>query len=66
MKKKKNLKNSSGITVCDSIVMSVKKKHMNLRRAEAVIIAVTGYISAIMTFLLMFDFHYKPIVLEND
>ncbi len=61
MKKKKNLKNSSGITVCDSIVMSVKKKHMNLRRAEAVIIAVTGYISAIMTFLLMFDFHYnKP------
>ncbi len=61
MKKKKNLKNSSGITVCDSIVMSVKKKQMNLRRAEAVIIAVTGYISAIMTFLLMFDFHYsKP------
>ncbi len=61
MKKKKNLKNSSGITVCDSIVMSVKKKHMNLRRAEAVIIAVIGYISAIMTFLLMFDFNYsKP------
>lgn len=56
--KKKNLQNNNGITICDSIVMSVKRKRANIRRLEAVIIAVIGYVSAIMSFLNMFDFSF--------
>lgn len=61
--KKKNLKNTSGITVCDSIVMSVKKKHVNFRRIEAIFIALTGYVSTIMVFLCMFDPEYNSAAL---
>lgn len=61
--KKKKFQNNSGITVCDSIVMSVKTKHINLRRIESVFIALTGYISAIMVFLCMFDFKYSHTAL---
>ncbi|MCM1133878.1 MAG: transglutaminase-like domain-containing protein, partial [Ruminococcus flavefaciens] len=57
--KKKTLKNNNGITICDSIVMSVRRKRANLRRAEAVAIAVIGYISAIMSFVTMFDFRFN-------
>jgi len=61
--KKKKLPNTSGITVCDSIVMSVKAKHINLRRIEAVLIALAGYVSTIMVFLCMFDFKYSHTAL---
>lgn len=57
--KKKNLQNDNGITVCDSIVMSVKQKRVNLRRIEAVAIAVIGYVSTIMAFVNMFDFKFN-------
>lgn len=57
--KKKILQNDNGITVCDSIVMSVRRKRANLRRIEAVAIAVIGYISAIMAFVGMFDFKFN-------
>ena len=56
--KKKVSKNSNGIVICDSIIMSVKKKHMNLRCAESVFIALIGYVSAVMSFLSMFHFRY--------
>lgn len=57
--KKKSLQNNNGITVCDSIVMSVKRKNINLRQSEAVVIAVIGYVSTIMAFLKMFDFNFN-------
>lgn len=60
MKKKNSERNKSGISICDSIVMSVKKKRMNLRQPESVFIAVMGYVSVIMAFLSMFRFNYKP------
>lgn len=66
MKKKKKIQNTSGITVCDSIVMSVKKKHFNLRHIESVIIAITGYISTIMVFLCIFDFKYSHTALLSS
>ncbi len=55
--KRKNSDN--GITVCDSIVMSVRRKRINLRRIEAVAIAVIGYVSVIMSFVNMFDFKFN-------
>lgn len=61
--KKKKLQNSSGITVCDSIVMSVKTKRINLRYVESVFIALAGYVSTIMAFLCMFDFKYSHTAL---
>lgn len=57
--RKKILQNDNGITICDSIVMSVKQKRINLRRIEAVVIAVIGYVSAIMAFVNMFDFKFN-------
>lgn len=68
MKKKENQQNNNinnGIAICDSIVMSVKKKRINLRRPEAVIIAVMGYISVIMAFLGMFSFHFDRSIAAN-
>ncbi len=64
--KKKQKQNLSGIRVCDSIVMSVKNRNINLRRIEAFIIAVVGYISTIMVFLTMFDFNYNktPVIIS--
>lgn len=49
----------NGITVCDSIVMSVRRKRINIRRIEAVAIAVIGYVSVIMAFVNMFDFKFN-------
>lgn len=57
--KHKESNNFSGIVVCDSITMSVKKKRTDLRWFEAVIIAVTGFVAVIMSFLEMFDFSYS-------
>lgn len=60
MKKNKNItRSTNGILVCDSIVMSVKKKRLNTRRIEAVLIGLAGYISTIMAFLGMFSFNYS-------
>ncbi len=57
--KKTTIKNSNGITICDSIVMFVKNKRPDLRRFESVIIAFIGFISVIMSFLGMFSFEYN-------
>ena len=64
--KKKQKQNFSGIRVCDSIVMSVKNRNINLRRLESLIIAVVGYISTIMVFFTMFDFNYNktPVIIS--
>lgn len=57
--KKKILQNNNGVAICDSIVMSVKKKRPNTRKPESIIIAVAGYLSVIMSFLGMFEFNYN-------
>ena len=56
--KRKNIQNKNGITISDSIVMSVKKKHDNYRKPFSAAIALIGYISIIMAFLGMFSFNY--------
>lgn len=56
--KRKNIQNSNGISVCDSIVMSVKNKRPNLRKPFSVAIALIGYASVILSFLGMFELHY--------
>lgn len=56
--KKKDNNNFSGISVCDSITMSVRKKKTDLRSLEAVLIAAAGFIAVIMSFLDMFSFKY--------
>lgn len=53
--KRKNIQNSNGISVCDSIVMSVKEKRTNLRKPFAVLIALVGYFSVILAFFGMFN-----------
>lgn len=57
--KKKTPRDYSGIIICDSITMSVKKKNHNLRKIESLIIAVLGFVSVIMSFLTMYDFNYS-------
>lgn len=59
--KRKVTQNYSGITICDSIVVSVKKKRRDLRKLESVAIAVIGFVSVIMSFLGMFEFDFKVI-----
>ncbi|MDO4864320.1 MAG: transglutaminase-like domain-containing protein [Ruminococcus sp.] len=62
--KNKNIKNSNGIAICDSIIMSVKKKRPNFRVIEAVFISVCGFAATIMSFFSMFDFEYnKPALI---
>lgn len=57
--KKKASTNYSGIVICDSITMSVKRKRPDLRRIESVFIALIGFVSVIMSFLEMFNFNYN-------
>lgn len=57
--KKTTIKNRNGITVCDSIVMSVKNKRPYTRRLEAVIIAIIGLVSVLMSFFGMFSFKFN-------
>lgn len=57
--KKKDNNNYSGIVVCDSITMSVKKKKHDFRLAESVLIAATGFTTVIMAFLEMFRFRFE-------
>ncbi len=60
MKKNKDKSaNSNGITISDSIVMSVRHKKTNFRKFEALIIASIGYFSVIMSFLSMFHLKYN-------
>ena len=54
--------NCNGIAICDSIVMSVKKKKLNNRMPLAVIIAVSGFAAVIMSFLGMFSLHYDRFI----
>ena len=61
--KKTNIQNNNGITICDSIVMSVKKRSLNLRKAEAIAIAAAGLIAVIQVFFKMFDFYYNTSLL---
>ncbi|MBR1591882.1 MAG: hypothetical protein IJ666_02585 [Ruminococcus sp.] len=64
MKKNKDKNsNSNGITISDSIVMSVKKKKTNVRKPEALLIASVGYFSVIMAFLSMFPLKYNKSAL---
>lgn len=58
MKSKKN-KNFSGIVICDSISMSLKKNRRDFRKPESVLIAIIGFVSVIMSFLDMFDTSYS-------
>lgn len=57
--KKTTTTNYNGIVICDSITMSVKKKKSDMRSLLAVLIAVTGFASVILSFLGMFDFSYS-------
>ncbi len=59
--KRKATQNYSGITICDSIVVSVRKKRKDLRKLESITIAVIGFVSVIMSFLGMFEFDFKVI-----
>lgn len=56
--KRKNIQNTNGIAVCDSIVMSVKNKRPNMRKPFSVAIALIGYASVILSFLGMFDLKF--------
>lgn len=58
--KRKNIQNKNGISISDSIVMSVKRKHANYRKPFSAAIAIIGFISVIMAFLGMFSFNYSP------
>ena len=62
--KRKNVQNKNGITISDSIVMSVKRKHANYRKPFSAAIALIGYVSIIMAFLGMFKFHYNSSLLK--
>ena len=56
--KRKNIQNKNGISISDSIVMSVKRKHANYRKPFSAAIAIIGFVSIIKAFLGMFHFHY--------
>ena len=57
--KRKNIQNKNGISISDSIVMSVKRKHANYRKPFSAAIAIIGFVSIIKAFLGMFHFHYS-------
>ena len=60
---KKRTVNNNGITICDSIVMSVRKKRTDVRTLTAVLIAISGYIAVIMSFLGMFSLQFSAFPL---
>ena len=57
--KRKNIQNTNGITISDSIVMSVKQKHPSMRKLYAAAISLIGMLSVIIAFLQMFHFRYN-------
>lgn len=61
--KRKNIQNINGISISDSIVMSVKKKRVNFRKPFSVLIALAGVVSIIMAFFGMFSFRYNSEVI---
>lgn len=61
--KKTSIQNNNGITVCDSIVMSVKRRSLNLRKAESAAIAVCGMVAVLKSFFGMFDFYFDSFLL---
>ena len=61
--KNRSENNNNGIIICDSIVMSVRKKKTDLRLPVAVMLALCGYISVIMSFLGMFSLNYSRAAL---
>ncbi len=56
--KRKNIQNNNGISVCDSIIMSVKTKRTNFRKPFSVFIAAAGFIAVILSFLGMFELSF--------
>ncbi|MCR4637808.1 transglutaminase-like domain-containing protein [Ruminococcus sp.] len=56
--KRKNIQNTNGINISDSIVMSVKQKHPSRRKIYAAAITIIGMLSVLMSFLGMFHFRY--------
>lgn len=56
--KRKNNQNLNGISISDSIVMSVKRKNANYRKPFSAAIAIIGFVSILMSFLGMFKFQY--------
>ena len=56
--KRKNNQNLNGISISDSIVMSVKRKNTNYRKPFSAAIAIIGFVSILMSFLGMFKFQY--------
>lgn len=57
--KKKNIQNNNGISISDSIIMSVKQKHPSMQKPFAALIALIGITSVILAFLGMFNFRYN-------
>lgn len=57
--KRKNIQNTNGINISDSIVMSVKQKHPSMRKFYAAAISVIGMLSVVMSFLGMYHFRYS-------
>lgn len=57
--KRKNSQNINGISISDSIVMSVKRKNANYRKPFSALIAVIGFVSVLMSFFGMFSFRYN-------
>ena len=56
--KRKNIQNNNGISVCDSIIMSVKNKRTNFRKPFSVFIALAGFTAVILSFFGMFDLSF--------
>ena len=57
--KRKNSQNINGISISDSIVMSVKRKNANYRKPFSALIAVIGFTSVLMSFFGMFPFRFN-------
>jgi len=55
--------NANGISISDSIIMSVRTKRWTLRVPIMVLIAVCGFTSVIMSFLGMFPLNYNRTAL---
>lgn len=56
--KNKNIQNNNGISVCDSIIMSVKTKRTNFRKPFSVFIAAAGFAAVILSFFGMFELSF--------
>ena len=56
--KKRNIQTSNGISISDSIVMSVRQKKSNPRKLFSALITLIGFVSVLMAFLGMFRFNF--------